>query len=107
MAADKECYFAIMAVTLDFRVARGAPGGAVGLCQHSSTLPLLLALLCAGGMEDHAEDLTALSTEVDRHEMLSEEEQHCPALAGSLVVDRTHFTICPLLPGISKSQSLV
>ncbi|KAK4825940.1 hypothetical protein QYF61_003452 [Mycteria americana] len=42
-------------------------------------------------MEAHVEELIALSEEVDGHEILSEEEQHCPAPAGSLVADRTHF----------------
>lgn len=91
MAADDDCHFAIAAVTSDFQGAHGAPPGAVGLCQHSNALPLLLALLGAGGMEAHVEDLIALSKEMDRHEILSEEEQHCPAPAGSPVVDRTHF----------------
>lgn len=101
MAADDDCHFAITAVTSDFWVARGAPWGAVGLCWHSSVLPLLLALLGAGGMGAHVEDLIALSKEADGHEILSEEEQHCPAPAVSLVVDKTRFP-SPSLPMASQ-----
>ena len=95
MATDDNCHFAITAVTSDFRVACGAPPGAVGLCWHSNALRLLLALLGAGGMETHVKDLIALSEEADEHEILSEEEQHCPAPAGSLVVDTTRFPLPP------------
>lgn len=91
MATDENCHFAITAVTSNFQVACGALPRTVGLCWHSNVLPLLLALLGAGGMEAHVEDQIALPEEAGGHAILSEEKQRCPAPAGSLVVDMTRF----------------
>lgn len=80
MATNDDCHFAVTSMTSDSHVAYGASPGAVGQCWHSKALPLLLALLGAGGIEAHMEDLIALSEKADGHEILSEEKWHCPPL---------------------------
>lgn len=79
-------HFVITAVTSDFQVVCGAPRGA-GV-SASATVPSHSSW---PSWKAHVENLISLSEEVGGHQILSEEEQHCPTPAGSLIVDRTHF----------------